>query len=276
MAAHPDLGAFLKSRRARITPAEAGLADGRGRRRVPGLRREELAQLASISVDYYIRFEQGRAGRVSDSVLDVIADVLHLDTDERDHLTHLARPMARPVTPPTPQRPHSGLLRVLSALDARPAFILGRRMEVLAWNAFACRLITDFDTLPARQRNLARLVLLDEKVQRLYPNRDLAVSNAVGYLRRDLGRHPGDLALGALVDELSSRSEEFREKWDQHTVRRKGHGIKQFDHPLVGEFELTYESVELPGEHDQVLVLYTADTGTLAATKLELLTPPPP
>ncbi|MGW5388238.1 helix-turn-helix domain-containing protein [Nocardia sp. NPDC003963] len=270
MTTHPHIGEFLKSRRARIAPEQAGLPGTPQRRRVAGLRREELAQLASISVDYYIRIEQGRAEGVSATMLEAISDVLRLNTDERDHLRQLAGTTSSVPPPAAAQLVHDGLRRIMDALDS-PAFVLGRRMAILAWNTLACRLITDFSELAPRERNLARLVLIDEKVSRLYPDRELAVNNAVGYLRRDLGRHPDDPELIALIADLEEQSEEFRQTWPLHTVVRKGSGIKQFDHPLAGEFALTYDSVELPGCSDQVLVVYTAEPGSPAAERLALL-----
>lgn len=256
--AHPDISDFLKSRRARVKPEDVGVVTTRNRRRVAGLRREELAQLAAVSVDYYTRLEQGRAERVSDSVLDSIADALLLDDVEREHLHRLANPPRRRPSP-TPGV-HTGLRLLLRDLPERPAFVLGRRMDVLAWNPLARKLIADFDTLAPARRNLARLVLLDEQVRRLYPDRELAVSNAAGFLRRDLGLHPDDAELGALVAELNAGSAEFRRKWSQHTVSRKSSGVKKFDHPRAGEFELSYQSLELPGSPDQILVVYSPRT----------------
>ncbi|MGK8522565.1 helix-turn-helix transcriptional regulator [Nocardia asteroides] len=271
MPAHRGVGEFLKSRRARVRPVDIGVPPGRGPRRVAGLRREELARAAGVSVDYYIRLEQGRADTVSDSVLDAVADVLRLSDDERDHLYQLARPGRKTRGPRASQRVRPGLLQLLHSVGATPAFILGRRMDILAWNPLASSLITDFAALAPNERNLARLVLLDEKVRRLYRNRELAVRNTVGYLRREAGRYPDDLELATLIADLSAGSEVFRQQWARHTVGRKRHGIKQFDHPLVGEFELCYESLQVPGEPDQVVIIYTAEPGSIAEAKLELL-----
>ncbi|MGI5212349.1 helix-turn-helix transcriptional regulator [Plantactinospora sp. CA-290183] len=267
-----DIGGFLKSCRARIGPAEVGLPAGSGQRRVVGLRREELAQLAGISVDYYVRLEQGRCGSVSEGVLDAVASALRLTEDERDHLHRLARPGQHRPRPPVPQQVRPGLRQLVTAVGAAtPAFVLGRRMDILAWNALACALITDFGALAPAARNLARLVLLDDKVSRLYPDRDLVVRNSVGFLRLDLGRHPDDPRLAALIDELCQRSAEFREQWQLHTVRRKRYGVKRFDHPVVGRFELDYESLYHPDDQDQLVIVYSAPPGSPAEAKLRQL-----
>ncbi|MDW5329507.1 helix-turn-helix transcriptional regulator [Plantactinospora sp. KLBMP9567] len=267
-----DLGGFLKSCRARLGPVEVGLPPGSGQRRVVGLRREELALLAGISVDYYVRLEQGRCGSVSESVLDAIAAALRLTEDERDHLYRLARPGQLRPRPPVPQQVRPGLRQLVTAVGAAtPAFVLGRRMDILAWNELASALITDFAALAPSERNLARLVLLDDKVSRLYPDRELVVRNSVGFLRLDLGRHPDDPRLAALVDDLCQHSPEFREQWQLHTVSRKRYGVKRFDHPVVGQFELDYESLYHPDDQDQLVIVYSAPPGSAAEAKLREL-----
>ncbi|MFB6720845.1 helix-turn-helix transcriptional regulator [Kribbella sp. NPDC056345] len=271
MSPHTDLGEFLQTRRARLRPEEVGLAPGFGARRVPGLRREELAQLAGISVDYYVRLEQGRSSRVSDTVLDAVAGALQLTDDERVHLRRLAKPAKPRQRRAKPQTVRPGLLQLLNAVGDTPAFIFGRRMEVLAWNSLACALIADFPALPPIRRNLARLILLDEDARSLYPNREHVTGDTVGYLRLDAGRYPDDPELTALIGELSMHSEEFRQHWAAHTVRQKKHGFKQFNHPLVGEFELAYETLMLPDDPDQLLTFYTAEPGSRAESNLKLL-----
>jgi transcriptional regulator with XRE-family HTH domain len=268
-----DLGEFLQSRRARLTPAEVGLPDYGGRRRVPGLRREELAQLAGVSADYYTRLEQGRGQHVSDAVLEAVATALRLDTDERAHLRALARPprrRARPAAPPRPQRVAPGLRRLLEAMDGVPAFVLGRRMDVLAWNRLAAAVGPDWSTLPAADRNVPRALFLDEPASRaLYPDWAAVAAETVGYLRMDAGRHPDDPAVAALVGELSVRSPEFARRWGEHPVREKTRGVKRIAHPLVGPLRLHYETLRLPDDPDQLLVTYTgADERSVTGLRL--------
>ncbi|MBC9714757.1 helix-turn-helix domain-containing protein [Streptomyces sp. TRM66268-LWL] len=267
-----DLGEFLSSRRARLRPADVGLAPGGGLRRVPGLRREELAFLAGISVEYYVRLEQGRTPNVSDAVLGAVADVLRLDEDERAHLHRLARrPAVRPRRPQT-QQVRPGMLQLLRAVgDSTPAFVFGRRMDVLAWNRLACALIADFDALPPQHRNLARLLLLDDDVVRLYPDREFVAKETVGHLRLDAGLHPDDPKLAALVGELSLNSEEFRRHWSRHTVKSKSHGYKRFAHPVVGRLTLNYETLHLPDDSEQFLIVYSAVQGSPDEERLHLL-----
>ncbi|SDD50264.1 helix-turn-helix domain-containing protein [Actinokineospora iranica] len=271
MARRADLAAFLISRRARLRPEDVGLAPGGGPRRVPGLRREELAHLAGISVEYYVRFEQGRRN-VSDAVLDAVATALRLDADERAHLRRLARGPVAQAHRPQQVRPGTGQL--VHALCA-PAFVFGRRMDILAWNRAACALITDFAALPPHRRNLARLVLLDEDVVRLYPDRDFVAKDTVGHLRMDAGRHPDDPRLAALVRELSLGSAEFREHWARHTVTSKSHGFKRFDHPVVGALTLSFETLHLPDDPEQYLTVYTAVPGSPDEERLRVLTSTP-
>jgi transcriptional regulator with XRE-family HTH domain len=262
------LGEFLRSRRARIQPEDVGLRSY-GRRRVPGLRREEVAQLAGVSADYYVRLEQGRGASVSDAVLDAVARVLGLDEVERAHLRLLARP------------PHDGAAEVEAAvrpgvrllLDRMtdvPAFVLGRRMDVLAWNALADA-VNRFSALPPSECSVLRQVFLDPRSREFYREWPAVAEETVGYLRLDAGRHPEDPKLAELVDELSERSPEFRRLWDGHQVRRKGWGRKLLLHALVGELDLGYETLALPGDPDQLLVSYTAEPDSPSAQRLALL-----
>ncbi|WP_067703845.1 helix-turn-helix transcriptional regulator [Nocardia jejuensis] len=262
-----DLGEFLRSRRSRIRPDEAGLREY-GRRRVPGLRREEVAQLAGVSVDYYIRLEQGRGRNASDAVLDAVARALRLTDPERLHLYALARPVpaARAVVAAGADTLRPGARLVLDALTA-PAFVLGRRMDVLAWNAMGDA-VSGFASVPEGERNQARYLFLDPAASVLYPDWEEVAAETVAFLRRDAGLHPGDPLLDALVAELSARSEPFRRIWATHTVRDKTHGDKRIQHPVVGLLELGYETLALPGDPDQLLVVYTAAPGSAAAAGL--------
>ncbi|GLZ35805.1 DNA-binding protein [Lentzea sp. NBRC 105346] len=258
-----SIGEFLRARRARIQPEDVGLPAG-ARRRVPGLRREELAQLAGVSVDYYVRLEQGRSPAVSDAVLDAIANVLRLDETERHHLRNLIRPSK---TRRRTQKVRPGIQRMLEMMNDVPAFVLGRRMDVLAMNPLA-KAIRGFDD---RWTNAARQMFLDPAAKDYYPDWPTVAAETVAFLRLDAGRHPDDPELASLVGELSMKSEVFRNLWAQHAVKEKTHGIKRINHPVVGELELHYETLALPGDPDQMLAVYTAEKGSPSAERLRLL-----
>jgi transcriptional regulator with XRE-family HTH domain len=264
------LGEFLKSRRSRLDPEDVGVATF-GRRRVPGLRREEVARLAGVSVDYYVRLEQGRAAHPSEIVLESIARALRLDDVERAHLHGLAKPALPRRRPPGRERVRPGLRRLLDRLEGVPAFVLGRRMDVLAWNRLGAALLADFDGLPPRERNMPRLLFLDPGSRGYYPEWEQVARETVGVLRRLAGRYPDDTALAELVGELSMKSEPFRRWWAAGDVREKTHGRKLIHHPLVGELELEYETLALPDAPDQLLVTYTAHAGSPSQTSLDLL-----
>ncbi|AEV85281.2 putative DNA-binding protein [Actinoplanes sp. SE50/110] len=262
-----EIGAFLRARRAAIKPQDVGLP-ALGRRRVPGLRREELAQLAGVSPDYYIRLEQGRGRNVSDAVLDAVARVLGLDETERRHLHRLARPAIAPVRR---QRVRPGVRLLLDMMETVPAFILGRRMDVLAWNALGDA-VNGFSSWPADRRNVARQAFLDPAARTFYPQWTEVAAETVAFLQLDAGRHPGDPLLAAMVDELSGASPEFARLWADRRVKEKASGTKVLRHPTVGEMALGYETLTLPGETDQMLVTYTAPIGSPAHDALRLLT----
>jgi len=267
-----ELTEFLKTRRARIRPEDLGLkVFGNGRRRVPGLRREELAQAAGVSADYYVRLEQGRTDNVSQEILDAVAGVLGLTDDERAHLQRLAKPVRRPKPRRTVQRVRPAMQQLLAALDGVPAFVLGRRMDVLAWNPLAAALIVDFGALPSKERNMPRLVFLDDSSRDFYPQWEAIATETVAYLRLYAGRNPDDPELAELIGELSIRSEEFRTHWARYDVKEKSFGVKRMVHPLVGELSLQYESLVMPGDPDQTLVTYSAEAGTPSESALKLL-----
>ncbi|BCJ39591.1 DNA-binding protein [Actinoplanes ianthinogenes] len=261
-----DIGAFLRARRAAIRPEQVGLP-AFGRRRVPGLRREELAQLAGVSPDYYIRLEQGRSRNVSDAVLASVARVLGLDDVEREHLFNLARPRA---TGCARQQVRPGVRQLLDMMDSVPAFVLGRRMDVLAWNALGDA-VNGFSSWPADRRNVARQAFLDPAARTFYPRWAEVAAETVAFLQLDAGRHPGDPRLAAMVGELSIASPEFARMWAAQRVKEKTFGAKVLRHPLVGEMELAYETLALPGETDQMLVTYSAPAGSPAHECLRLL-----
>ncbi|GAA5065107.1 transcriptional regulator with XRE-family HTH domain [Thermocatellispora tengchongensis] len=269
------LAEFLRSARARLGPHEAGLDEPLlGRRRVSGLRREELARLAGVSVDYYTRLEQGRSRSASPEVLDALATALRLDDAEREHLHILARPQpARRRRRPRPQRVHPATWRLLDLLETacRPAFVLGRRLDVLAHNRLAGRLITDFRALPAAERNQARFVFLDPHARELYTDWPAVAADTAAMLRRDAGRHPDDPALGALVGDLSIRSEHFRRYWSDNKVHRRTTGTKGYHHPLVGDLTITYQALAPADDPDQTLFIYDTEPGSPSEAALHLL-----
>ena len=269
---HRELGKFLASRRAKLRPEHAGISAGK-RRRVAGLRRQEIAEIAGVSVDYYVRLEQGRAGNVSQAVLDAIARALQLDDDERSHLRALAHPVASGRRPVRPQRVRPQLLQILDCLDL-PAVVIVRRMDILAWNRLGAAVYgVDFGALPHELRNWPRLVFLGHVDPRaLYPDWDRSDGRAiVGYLRLDAGRHPGDPAMAALVGELSAHSPDFRRWWAAHDVHDESSGRKRINHPMTGELDLTFETLRPADDPDQALFVHTADPGSPTAQALRLL-----
>ena len=266
-----ELSEFLRSRRARLGPDAVGVVPFGGRRRVRGLRREEVAQLAGVSVDYYVRLEQGRTNNVSQAVLNAVARVLRLDDQERAHLSRLARPDPRPRHSPPPQYVRPAVRHLLEALTDAAAFVVGRRTDVLAWNRLGAALIGDFDAMPARQRNFARLMFCDKQAPSLFADWPAKARDLVAFLRVDAGHNPDDPVLAELVSELSVHSELFRDLWAQHHVRDKGHATVRLLHPVVGEMDLSYEALRLPDDADQFLVTYSAAPDSQAAMSLRLL-----
>ncbi|MFB7407771.1 helix-turn-helix transcriptional regulator [Streptomyces sp. NPDC056202] len=271
-----ELSEFLRSRRARLKPEDVGLPEFGRHRRVPGLRREELAQLAGVSVAYYTRLEQGNGRNVSMEVLDSIARALRLSDTERAHLTHLAKPTAKKkkhrAAIARPQQVRPGLRHLLDAMEGVPAFLVGRRLDILAWNRMARALMGDFEAMEPAERNVARMVFLGPNSRDLYRDWECKATEVVSILRLYAGCYPEDPALLALVGELSVRSEEFRSLWAAHTVADKGHGTKVLRHPLVGEMTLTYESMQVAGgDPDLMLITYQAEPGSASADALRLL-----
>ena len=271
-----ELGAFLRSRRDARTPDDAGITSY-GMRRVPGLRREELAQLAGVSVAYYTRLEQGQSVTASDSILDALARALDLREDERSHLFELARP--RPVRrrrPPRPEHPTPGALQLLNAMDAIPALILGRRNDVLAWNPlghalFAGHLPFEAPRDPAQRPNLVRMFFLDPHTRELYRDRDQEAGLVVASLRFTAAHYPDDRSLAELVGELSMKSAEFAALWAKHTVKLCSSGTKHLHHPEVGDLDTHYEALHLPSSDGQRLITHTAAPDSPSAHALRLL-----
>ncbi|WP_007023167.1 helix-turn-helix transcriptional regulator [Saccharomonospora iraqiensis] len=273
----PRLADFLRAARARITPEQAGITD-EGPRRVEGLRREELAMLAGVSVDYYTRLEQGRSTSASTQVLDVIADALRLDDAERAHLHTLARPApSHRRRAAKPQRLHPATRSLLDDLDtvSRPAFVLGRRLDILGQNRLAALLIADFEAMPAAERNQARFVFLDPHARELYVDWDRVAADTVAMLRMDAGRHPEDPGLGSLVGDLSIRCPEFRHLWARQRVHQRSTGTKAYHHPLVGDLTITYQALTPSDDPDQTVMIYDAEPGSPSAHALQLLAAEP-
>ncbi|WP_330338131.1 helix-turn-helix transcriptional regulator [Streptomyces sp. NBC_00557] len=267
-----ELSEFLRSRRARLKPEDVGLPEFGRRRRVPGLRREELAQLAGVSVAYYTRLEQGNGRNVSAEVLDAIARALRLSDAEHAHLTHLAKPKSHKKKPAARQQQVRVALRqLLDTMDGVPAYVVGRRAEILAWNRMAAALFGDWAELPPAERNWARLTFLRPDYRELFVEWEQKAIDIVCALRMDAGCHPDDPKLSALVGELSVKSEEFRRLWATHDVKEKNHGLKRLHHPLVGDLSLHFESFRLTDDSEQSLVTYHAEPGSPSADSLRLL-----
>ncbi|MEV7072721.1 helix-turn-helix transcriptional regulator [Streptomyces sp. NPDC093990] len=266
-----ELSEFLRTRRARLKPEDVGLPDFGRHRRVPGLRREELAQLAGVSVAYYTRLEQGNGRNVSTEVLDSIARALRLTDAEHAHLTHLAKPKRHKKKPAArTEQVRRSIRHLLDSMDV-PAYVSGRRSDILAWNRMAAAVFGDWSELPVQERNWARLVFLRPEYRELFVPWEQKATDMVSYLRMDAGCHPDDPRLSALVGELSVKSEEFRRLWATHDVKEKNFGVKQLRHPLVGDLTLHFESFPLSDGTGQALVTYHAEPGTPSADALRLL-----
>ena len=266
-----ELSEFLRTRRARLKPEDVGLPDFGRHRRVPGLRREELSQLAGVSVAYYTRLEQGNGRNVSAEVLDAIARALRLTDAERAHLTHLAKPKQhKKKTTARTEQVRGSIRQLLDSIEV-PAYVSGRRSDIVAWNRMAAAVFGDWAELPAQERNWARLIFLRPEYQNLFVPWEQKASDVVSYLRMDAGCHPDDPRLSALVGELSVKSEEFRRLWATHDVKEKNYGVKQLRHPLVGDLTLNFESFPLSDGTEQALITYHAEPGSPSADALRLL-----
>jgi transcriptional regulator with XRE-family HTH domain len=270
-----EIREFLSSRRARINPDQAGLPAYGGNRRVKGLRREEVAMLAGVSVDYYVRMERGSLAGASDSVLDGVASALHLDEAEREHLFALARQSGvggrRTRKAPSTVRP--ALQQVLEAITDAPAWIRNGRHDVLAMNQLARALYAPvLEADSRRPANTARFVYLNpEAAQKFFVDYDQITRDSAAMLRLEAGRNPHDEQLIALIGELSTRSELFRQRWASQDVRFHRSGRKRLNHPIVGELDLDFEAMELPSEPGLKLNIYTAAANTPTADGLKLL-----
>lgn len=273
-----ELGDYLRSCRARVRPEQLGLSETGRSRRVPGLRREELAQIAGVSVDYVVRLEQGRARTASPAVLGALARALNLLPDEYEYLKGCAqedssggsraavrssRSQGHDVRPQTQQ--------LLDSMHEVAAIVLGRRTEVVAWNALGAALIIDFGKLPSAERSLVRLTFLEPSVRALYADWRTVARECVAYLRMDAGRSPDDPRLTSLVEELSVRDSDFRRWWADHRVRAVRFGHKEFLHPTAGPLTLDFQALDLRDDPWQTMLVYTAEPDSRSSEALRFL-----
>ena len=270
-----EIQEFLTSRRARITPERAGVRTfGSGPRRVPGLRREEVASLAGVSIAYYTKLERGDASGVSDAVLEALTRALQLDDPERAHLFDLVR--AQQPTPRTRRRRSAsqtirpGVQQLLDRIDA-PAYVRNGRMDILAMNRLGNALYSEILANPRRPANSARFCFLDPRSTTFFVDWDKTADASVAVLRAEAGRNPHDQDLTNLIGELSTQSEDFRVRWARHDVGAHDSGVKRLHHPLVGRLELTYEGMTLAADPDLVMFVFTAEVGSRSEQALSLL-----
>ncbi|MFJ4653349.1 helix-turn-helix transcriptional regulator [Nocardia sp. NPDC088792] len=274
MDARTEFRDFLTSRRAKLTPAQAGLPANGGNRRVTGLRREEVALLAGVSADYYIKLERGNARGVSDSVLEALCRALQLDEAERAHLFDLAaaanagtRTAAR--TPKPRVRP--SIQRILDSMSTSPAYVRNRRLDILATNQLGRALLSPILAGPRRPPNVARFMFLDPAAIDFYPDWERMAAGTVAILRAEAGRDPHDKPLTDLVGELATRSDLFRTRWATHNVHVHRGGAKRLHHPVVGVLTLDYDALELPADPGLTIMAYTAEPASPSLDALNLL-----
>jgi transcriptional regulator with XRE-family HTH domain len=267
-----ELAEFLKTRRSELAPSDVGLPEGGAHRRVAGLRREEVAQLAAISTDYYTRLEQGRISP-SAPVLESLARVLQLTDDQRTYMYELvgrsaasakSRRRARQKIKPFMQR-------VLDQLTGTPAIVMSPTHDILAWNSLAAALMIDFGEIPERERNFMRLLFTDPRMRSLYPDWEGLARAVISYIRMEAARKPDDPALAELVGDLSIRDPQFRQWWAGTHVALKRRGTRTYDHPVVGEITLDWDALTSDAEPDQQLIIYTAEAGSRSEEALREL-----
>lgn len=270
------IGEFLKSRRARLTPADVGLPEFGGRRRVPGLRREEVALLAGMSPEYYRKFERGNAHGVSESIVDSVGHALRLDEAERAHLADLVRSVSAG-SHPKRQRPvarrsqvRTGVQRMIDAMTALPVLIQNGKLDVVATNTLGRELFSELFRGQAEPANAARFVFLDTRSEVFYRDWDRNARQVVALLRAEAGRWPEDRELSALIGELSTRSGQFRRLWAAHDVREHRTGLKEIHHPVVGDLTLSFEVLDLATDRALQMVVFTAEDATHASALLAL------
>ncbi|MFI5436820.1 helix-turn-helix domain-containing protein [Rhodococcus baikonurensis] len=270
MDASNELGNFLRARRAELSPSMVGMPANDSVRRVPGLRREEVAKLAAISVDYYARLEQGRLP-ASGNVLAALSQALRLDEDQRAYMHGLAgRPTMRYKRQDT-QRVRPSMQRLIDEFTESPVIILGRYLDILAWNSQAAAVFSDFSTIPRPQRNYVRLGFLDPDFRSLFADWEATARLCVSFLRMDAGKNPNDPRLAEIVGELSVHDPDFRRWWASHDVVRQTDGIKVLNHPVAGELTLEWETLGCVSDPDQELIVLTAVKGTPTHAALKML-----
>ncbi|MFF3963953.1 helix-turn-helix domain-containing protein [Streptomyces griseorubiginosus] len=265
-----ELGEFLKARRAELTPSDVGLRGGQ-RRRVKGLRREEVALLAAISTEYYTRIEQGRL-QASAPLLDEIAQALRLNDAQRTYLLDLAaKERVRPAAYRERQQVDPQLQRMLDDLSASPAFVIGRCTDILGWNRLAAALWTDFGRYPVQERVFVRLLFTEPWMRELYVDWEEVTRLAIAQLRMESARYPDDQPLTALVEELSARDAQFRQWWTEHDVAMRGNGVKKLRHPVVGELTLDWNTLTCGTDPDQHIIVWNAEPGSASHDGLRFL-----
>ena len=266
---------FLTTRRAKLTPDQAGVPFYGQRRRVPGLRREEVAQLAGLSTDYYTRLEKGNLRGASDSVLEGIARALHLDDAERSHLFDLARAARdgarEPRRRPRPQQVRPSIQHLLDAMTSAAAYVTNGRLDIVAINPLGRAFFTQVLDTRDGPANLARFCFLDPRAEEFYPTWEATADTTVAILRTEAGRDPYNRALTDLIGELATRSEAFRTRWAAHDVRLHLTGAKQLRHPVVGDVSIVFNTMPLPADPGLTLAVYTAEPGSPSEEKLPLL-----
>jgi transcriptional regulator with XRE-family HTH domain len=269
-----DIREFLTSRRAKITPADAGLPVYGSNRRVKGLRREEVAMLAGISVEYYTRLERGNANGVSEDVLEGVVRALQLDEAERAHLFDLVRGASTNRTPrrrPSQERVRSTVQQILDSMAGTAAYVRNGRLDILAANRLGHALYADVFNDPVQPPNTARFLFLNPRASEFFVDWDTIAHDAVAILRAEAGRDPHDRRLSDLIGELATRSDEFRVRWAAHNVKLHRTGVKRFRHPVVGDLTLDFEALELPGDPGQTLLVYSAEPASPSSEALDLL-----
>ena len=270
-----EIREFLGTRRARISPEQAGLPGyGGERRRVSGLRREEVAALAGISTEYYTKLERGNATGVSESVIDGIGSALQLDEAERAHLLDLIRTAGSTRPPrrrPAPHRVRPVVQRILDSMNGTPAFVLNGRLDLLTANALGYALYSPIYAYPSRPPNSARFVFLDPHATEFFRDWDKVAGDTVALLRAEAGRDPYDRDLSDLIGELSTRSDQFRVRWAAHNVQIHSTGVKLIRHPVVGDLDLPYQSFPIPADPSLSLLAYAAEPSSPSHDGLNLL-----
>lgn len=277
MDSHGAISDFLTTRRAKLTPEQVGLPDFGGRRRVPGLRREEVALVAGMSSEYYKRLERGNATGVSEAVIDGVSRALQLDEAEHAHLQDLIRAANAGARPHQRRRPvatsqlTSGMRQTIDAMSTVPVFVQNGRLDAVATNALGRALFSEMLDDVSPPANAARFIFLDARAQTFYRHWDAQARQIVAVLRAEAGRSPHDRRLTDLVGQLSTRSELFRKLWAAHDVREHRTGLKNVHHPVVGDLDLTFQAMDLASDRGLQMIVFSAEPGSATHDRLQLL-----